>query len=113
LGRPVLCAHHSHNSRAKSFQFGQRQHNHIKQAKETDVLVRYQPKSSTRTSSSASKASREQQQQQQMSVLMIKTNESIQMSVSETPNLLRRYTTDTRTSSNNRSLWRCKPQTTL
>ena len=111
MGRPILCAHHAHNQRAKSFQFGQRKHNHIKQAKETDVLVRHPPKSSTKTSSSASKASRGEQQQ--MSVMMIKTNEGIQISISETPNLLRRYTTNTRLSSNDRLLWRCKPQTTL
>ena len=111
LGRPVLnanLAHHNH--RGKSFQFGQIKRNHIKQAKETDVLVRHHPKISTKTSSSTSKASREQQQ---MAVMMTKTNESMQISISETPNLLRRYTTDIKTSSNNRLLWRCKPQTTL
>jgi len=48
-----------------------------------------------------------------MNVVMVKINAKIQVSLLETPNLLRRYTIDGESSSNNRFLWRSKPQITL
>ena len=118
LGRPVPGVNYVHHYHAKTFQFGPNKRHHAGQAKETDGLVRHQHKNSTRTSTSTSKGSREpqcyqQQQQQHMTVVMMKTNVDMQVSIFDTPNLLRRFTTDTREASNNRLLWRCKPQTTL
>ncbi len=96
----------------KSIQFGPIKRRQIFQAKETDVLVRHQRKSSTKTSSSTSPASREQQQ---MTVITMKMNPNIHVSLLDTPNLIRRYTTERKSSSSskNRLLWRCKPQITL
>lgn len=103
------------NQHAKTFQFGQNKRHANYPAKETDNLVRPQKRNSGKTSTSASQGSRDQQQQQQqhMTVLMMKSNVDIQVALFDTPNLLRRFTTDTKETSNNRLLWRCKPQTTL
>ncbi len=108
---------YKHNKRAKIFQFGPIKNNHVDQAKESDALARQQHKTSSKTSTSTSRAGREQQKQQQqqqlMTVIMGKTNVDMQVSIFETPNLLRRYTTDTKGTANNRLLWRGKPQITL
>jgi len=51
-----------------------------------------------------------------MTVIMMKVNTKLQVSLLETPNLLRRYTTETKSPSSvlkNRLLWRHKPQITL
>ncbi len=110
LGRPALGSKSIHNYHGKSIQFSQIKRRNIFNAKETDALVYHQRKSSTKTSTSTSRASRERQQ---MSILMTKVNTKIQVSLLETPNLLRRYTTDTKSPSKNRLLWRGKPQITL
>ena len=101
------------NQHAKTFQFGQNKRHQNYLAKETDNLVRPQKRNSGKNSTSASQASRDQQQQQHMAVLMMKSNVDIEVALLDTPNLLRRFTTDTKETSNNRLLWRCKPQTTL
>jgi hypothetical protein len=103
------------NQHAKIFQFGPIKNNHVYQAKETVALARQQHKTSSKTSTSTSRASREQQKQQQqlMTATTMKTNVDMQVSLFETPNLLRRYTTDTKGIANNRFLWRGKPQITL
>ncbi|CAF0998415.1 unnamed protein product [Adineta ricciae] len=116
LGRPVLGMNYVRNQHAKTFQFGQNKRHRNYVAKETDNLVRPQKRNSGKTSTSASQGSRDQQQQQRqqhMAVLMMKSNVDIQVALFDTPNLLRRFTTDTKETSNNRLLWRCKPQTTL
>jgi hypothetical protein len=51
-----------------------------------------------------------------MNVFMMKMNTKLEVSLLETPNLLRTYTTDTKSSSSaskNRLLWRQKAQITL
>jgi hypothetical protein len=102
------------NSHGKAIQFGRRKHHRMCHAKETDLLVRYQRKSSTKTSTSTSKTSRDQQQ---MGVIILKmNNQNVKLPLVETPNLLRRYTTDTKStssSSKNRLLGRHKSQMTL
>ncbi len=105
LGRTIR---ETKSPKGKSIQFGPIKRHQIFQAKETDALVRNQRKSSTSTSP----ASREQHQ---MTVLMMKINSNIQVSLLDTPNLIRRYTTDrkTSTSKKTRLLWRSKPQITL
>ncbi|CAF1215125.1 unnamed protein product [Adineta steineri] len=118
LGRPVWGGNYIRNQNAKTFQFSQIKRHNICQAKETDGLVCQQRKNSTKTSTSTSRASRAEHHQQQqqpptMTVVMMKTNVDIQVSIFETPNLLRRFTGDTREEANNRSLWRSKPQMTL
>ncbi|UJR13484.1 hypothetical protein I4U23_000498 [Adineta vaga] len=112
LGRPVLGMNYVRNHHAKIFQFDQNKRRQNHPTKETDNLVRNQHKNSTKTSTSTSRGSREHHQQH-MVVAMMKTNADIQVKVFDTPNLLRRLTTDTKDTSNNRLLWRSKPQTTL
>ena len=112
LGRPSQGVKHRSHRHGKSIQFGPIKHHQIFQAKETDALVRPRRKSSTRTSTSTSPISREQQKQ--MTVLMMKINPNIPVPLLDTPNLIRRYTTDRKSSySKNRLLWRSKPQITL
>ena len=119
LGRSVLdvkrSPHYSSRSRQRcqtqrTFQFAQIKRYPTAQGHETDAIL-HPPRSSTKTSTSTSRTSREHQP---MAVLMIKNHqEQMQISLPETPNLLRRSTTGTRSSSNRRLLWSSKGQVTL
>lgn len=131
LGRPILASNGSPyqlgqlphpTEHYRTFQFAQGKCHRMSplNAKEA-IFHHYQRKSSTRTSTSTSKTCREnhhhhhhpQTPPQPMTVTVLKGNNSIQVSLSETPNLLRRYTTETRNSAQKRLLWRGKPQITL